>query len=286
MEKRLVTDGPVGKRLTLSQWIIGFICIELAWTFLGGGATYLFFEATRNHQWSTVVWVDYVGQHVNFIILFIAVLLLVHHGVGTTLRQFITDAPVFRKRLFGFSSLVWFVGIGIGTILTILAEPGAIMYRTTEDLYLRFLMIPIILLLTPLQCIAEELLFRTTLWRILEDRTKRYWVLPVISGLVFTLAHLANLEVRTTSNPIPVLLYYFLTGALFMEMTRVYGGSEAAFGAHVANNLYLALLVNYCGSSLASDSWFLQQKPIIWVDLAILVVCSSIIIRYGNKSNL
>ena len=68
-----------------------------------------------------------------------------------------------------------------------------------------------------------------------------------------------------------------------MEMVRIHQGSEAAFGAHIANNLFLVLVINYSGSSLVSDPWFLQQDPLVWLDITVLLLCSTIIIRYGNR---
>lgn len=283
MESQLAVDGELGKRLTIPQWIASFIGIELVWTFVGGGATFLFLEATRNHFWSTATWVIYVGQHVNFLILFGTILLFVLKVVRVPLIRYVTNAHHFRWRLFWFSFLVWTTGIAIATIVTALFEPQAIMLHPTNQLWNRIMLMVLALVLTPLQCITEELLFRTTLWRMMEGRVRKYWIPAVVSGLVFTLAHLTNAEVQTSNYSISVLLYYFLSGFLFMEMIRVHNGSEAAFGAHIANNLFLVLVINYAGSSLTSDPWLLQQAPVVWLDITVLIICSTIIIRYSAR---
>ncbi len=271
-----------GNRLNLIQWIVCFICIELVWTFLGGASTTLFSELTRNRSWSTYSWVIYLNQHINFVVLFGSIFVFVRYILRIPLRTFITQAPRFRWKLFRFSLFVWLVGVSIATLITALIEPQAIMLYRTPRIWDRLTLMILALLFTPLQCIAEELLFRTYVWRMMEGRIKKFWIPGVISGLIFTLAHLTNSELQSTNYSVFVLFYYFLTGFLFMEMTRIHGGSEAAFGAHIANNLFLVFIINYAGSSLPSDSWFIQQNPIIWLDLVVLSLCSACIIWMGK----
>jgi membrane protease YdiL (CAAX protease family) len=270
------------KRISLAQWVIAFIAIELVWTFAGRGATLLFYELTRNRAWSTATWVVYMNQHVNFIVLLAILLAFVVYVLRTTVLRFVTDATRFRWRLFWFAFLIWFIGVAIATVVTALIEPQAVMLNHTNRIWERLTLMIIALVLTPVQCIAEELLFRTTLWRMLEGRSRKIWLPAVISGLVFTLAHLSNSEVQTTQYSLLVLLYYFLTGFLFMEMTRIHRGSEAAFGAHCANNLFLVLVINYAGSSLPSDPWLIQQNPGILLNLIVLLLCSMVIIWQGK----
>lgn len=270
------------KRISLVQWVIAFIAIELVWTFAGRGATLLFYELTRNRAWSTATWVVYMNQHVNFIVLLAILLAFVVYVLRTTVLRFVTNASRFRWRLFWFAFLIWFIGVAIATVVTALIEPQAVMLNHTNRIWERLTLMIIALVLTPVQCIAEELLFRTTLWRMLEGRSRKIWLPAVISGLVFTLAHLSNSEVQTTQFSLLVLLYYFLTGFLFMEMTRIHRGSEAAFGAHCANNLFLVLVINYAGSSLPSDPWLIQQNPGILLNLVVLLLCSIVIIWQGK----
>ena len=283
-KQRMLSSDPlhIRFRLTLFQWIVGFIAIEVIWTFAGSGFTYLFLEITRNHQWSAANWVMYLNHHVNFIILLGATLLFIIYGVRVSILSFVTNAPRFRWPLFRFAFLVWICGVSIATIVTAIFEPHAITLNSMRSVWDRLTLIAIALIFTPLQCIAEELLFRTTLWRMLEGRFRLVIIPAVVSGLIFTVAHLTNLEVQSTRYDPLILLFYFLTGYLFMEMTRIHHGSEAAFGAHVANNLFLVMVVNYGGSSLPSDPWLIQQNPVIWLNLVVLILCSTIIIWQGK----
>jgi len=280
---RIDTDSSFGLRLSIFQWVACFLFIEIVWTFVGGAVTMLFFELTRNRAYSSASWLIYLGQHMNFLVLFSVIWLCTRYVLRVPLGRFVTDAPRFRWSLFRYGAIVWLVGIAIGTVVTALLEPEAIMINRTDFIWDRLTLMAIALIFTPLQCIAEELLFRTLLWRMFSGRVRKGWVIAGVSGVVFTIAHLANAEVQTADVVYPVLFYYFLTGALFMEINRRHGGSEAVFGAHVANNIFLVMVINYTGSSLASDPWFIQQSPVLWLDLTILILCC-LIILYGTKS--
>ena len=283
MEVRLGTDRSIGSRLSLPHWIASFIFIEVVWTFVGGGVTHAFMRLSQNFSFSSAIWTIYVAQHLSFVVLLATLLVFIRMVVGTTFVSFVTNAPKFRWRVTGFAFLVWFVGITLVTGIRVFFDSDAIMVNPTNHLGGRLSLMLLALFLTPLQCIAEELLFRTTLWRMLEDKATQVWLPAIISGSIFTLVHLTNVELQSSNYHILVLAYYFLSGVFFMEMTRVYGGSEAAFGAHTANNLFLVLVVTYRGSSLASDPFLILENPIVILDLLVLIACSTIIIRQADK---
>ena len=202
--------------------------------------------------------------------------------VGFMVR-YITDATRFRWPLFRFGLFVWLGGLVIATTAGVLWNPRSFSVNPPGLLRDRIFLMTLAIVLTPLQCIAEELLFRTTLWRMLARRVKRPWIMSLASAIVFTIAHLANTEVQESPVAVLVLAYYALSGFLFMEMTWRLGGTEAAFGAHIANNIFLVLVANYVGSSLPGDPWFLQEGPVLWVDFIVLLLCSALILRRGKR---
>lgn len=279
----LATEPNIGTRLSLSTWIVGFILIELVWTFLGGAVTFLVSEVTRNRPYSSASWTVYLIQHANFVVLLGTLVLFATKALRVSVLRFITDGRTFRWPLFRFALFVWFTGIASATLVTLVIEPHAILPNDTGLIGDRLLLMSLAVVLTPLQCLAEELLFRTMLWRMFALRIRAGWIIGMLSGAVFTLAHLTNVEVQSGGFEVLVISYYFLSGFLFMEMTRRHHGTEAAIGAHIANNLFLVLVVNYSGSSLPGDPWFIQQAPLIWLDLVVLMTCSWIIITYGSR---
>lgn len=116
-----------------------------------------------------------------------------------------------------------------------------------------------VLLMTPLQCLAEELAFRGYLMQALG----RLWSAPlfiaVASAAVFTVPHLMNPEVEIYGAGV-MAANYFAMGLFFAWIALRDGRLELAIGAHVANNLLLALCVNYAGSVLDTPSLFTADR--------------------------
>ncbi len=271
------------ERLTLLEWIVSLVLIVVVWLFLGGRLTFLFVELVARFGIVPSTLLLYVQQHLHFLILAGALALFIFKVVRTPLRVYLSDSPSFRWPLFFFAFGVWIVGITLFMLATWLLFPSTISFSPPENLPKRLLFMALALVITPLQSFVEELLFRVSLWRMLERRLKSNLLIALISGLFFTLFHLWNLEVIQAPILILPLLYYFLAGFFFMLMTTTFSGGEAAIGAHVANNLFLALFVNYQGSSLVSDAWFTLEAPPVWGDLLLLIICGLIVIRYGKR---
>ena len=272
-------EPAIGTRLSLRKWIVSFVSIELVWTFLGGFATYLTAGLLGKLNPELTLISRYLLKHVNFIILLCAILGFIHWGLAIHPLRFVTHAPAFRWRLALMAFGIWTLGLGLLAVALTIINPGSISFNSGIRASERLLMAALVLLLTPLQCIAEELLFRGVLWRMLEGHRLHNTLRNSISGLVFTLAHLTNTEVGLSPEGLIALAYYFLTGFLFMEMTTSSNGLETAFGAHIANNLFIALIMNYPSSSLESAALFMQDMMHPSADLILLIVCAALILR-------
>ena len=272
-------ETAIGTRLSLRKWIVAFVSIELVWTFLGGFATYLAAALLGKLNPDLSLGSRYLLKHINFIILLCAILGFIHWGLAIPPVRFITQAPIFRWRLALMAFGVWTLGFGLLAVALSIIYPGSLSFNAGIHTSERLLMAVLVLLLTPLQCLAEELLFRGVLWRMLEGHRLRNTLRNSISGLVFTLAHLTNTEVGLSPEGLIALAYYFLTGFLFMEMTTSSNGLETAFGAHIANNLFIALIMNYPSSSLESAALFMQDRMHPSADLILLIVCAALILR-------
>ena len=105
----------------------------------------------------------------------------------------------------------------------------------------------------------------------------------LFGSLMFTIAHLGNVELLFTNYNYLVIFYYFLSALLFLEMVYVHKGSEAAIGSHIANNLFAALFVNSNHSSLQSAPLFIQDGLKIEIDLIFLIIASFFVIKVGTK---
>lgn len=121
-----------------------------------------------------------------------------------------------------------------------------------------FVFAAIALVLTPIQTTTEELLFRGYVMQALSLVMRRPGAIAVASAVVFTLPHLMNPEMRH-GGPL-LAAAYFTIGLLLAVVTLRDGRLELAIGVHAANNLMLALVANYEGSALTSESIFTARE--------------------------
>jgi membrane protease YdiL (CAAX protease family) len=164
---------------------------------------------------------------------------------------------------------VWLV---IGAAMA-LAEhvlfPGRYYLSYSPDRFYPFLVA--VLLLTPLQAATEELVFRGYLMQGLGLLTRRPWIIAVASSIAFTVPHLMNPEAVQYGVAI-MAANYFAIGMVLATATLRDGRLELAIGLHAVNNVFLALLANYEGSALATESVFTAVELDPVYSLAALVL--------------
>jgi len=118
-------------------------------------------------------------------------------------------------------------------------------------------MIPLVLIITPIQTTSEEFLMRaipSRLFRkgkLVTSNKSILWV-SLFTALLFTLPHLSNQEMLHSGQKTAVIFYYALFGFGGTFISLKTKGFEPSIGIHAANNLYIALICNYTNSSLPS----------------------------------
>lgn len=122
-----------------------------------------------------------------------------------------------------------------------------------------FVFLALVLLLTPIQAGTEELVFRAYAMQGLGLLTRRPALITGASSLVFTLPHLLNPEVHQHGVLI-MAANYFVIGMLLATITLRDGRLELAIGVHAVNNVFLALIANYEGSALTTESIFTARE--------------------------
>ena len=160
----------------------------------------------------------------------------------------------------------------IGAVMAVaehLLFPGRYYLSYDPERFYPFLVA--VLLLTPLQAAAEELVFRGYLMQGLGLLTRRPLAVAVASSIIFTLPHLMNPEVEQYGTAI-MAANYFAIGMLLATATLRDGRLELAIGLHAVNNVFLALLANYEGSALATESVFTAAELDPVFSLAALVL--------------
>lgn len=148
----------------------------------------------------------------------------------------------------------------------------------------RLFILPLLLILTPIQTGAEEITYRLFPLRIAFDKLwcktiKTKLSASFVLALLFTFIHLRNREVALSNQVILTLSYYFIFGFGATFITLDTGGLEAAFGLHLANNLYTTIICNYVNSTLPSIPFFLKaESTVSLTDLGTLIVTLSVVL--------
>jgi membrane protease YdiL (CAAX protease family) len=252
--------------------LIGFVVIQLSWTFLGTALTLLI------EPFGSSLIFQYFLIHLNFILLFALFLIFIKVILKTKVTTFISDAPTFRYSLFFISFFIWLGAMVGATILLSFFKGYSIVATSNYRKGFYPLLVLLVLVLTPLQAFSEELLFRITLFRMLDKRASN-GIIILISSVLFGFAHLANKEVVLANSKVLVISYYLITGAMFTYLVIKTRGSEIAIAFHTANNLFIALFVTYQGSTLENFALFKLNRASIELDLILLFICSALVLR-------
>ena len=133
-----------------------------------------------------------------------------------------------------------------------------------------FCMLPLLLVLVPLQTLFEEFLFRGYLTQAFSVWTGRVWLVWLLPALLFALAHAANPEVGAYGFCM-MMSQYLLLALLFGLFTLADDGLEVSWGMHTANNLFLLLFFTEENSALPTAAvWrFKDATPSFWDPLEI-----------------
>ena len=110
------------------------------------------------------------------------------------------------------------------------------------------------------QSLTEELMFR----RFLCDfKGWQQYALTCLSSLIFAVGHLGNPEFKEFRNNAfmtgVLLSSYFSFGLSTAILTVICGGLELSWALHLANNLFLAIIVGYTPSPSESYPLYLRQ---------------------------
>ncbi len=146
-----------------------------------------------------------------------------------------------------------------GTAVDYWFNPNAYTYSFDPEKF--WLTLPLILIMTPIQTTTEELVFRGYVIQSFGVKIKNGWVLSLISGVLFTLPHLANPEIYASSkmgvfSTICMILNYFVIGMALAIVTIRTNSLEAAMGAHAVNNLFCFILVSYPDTAIPTYTLF------------------------------
>lgn len=244
--------------LILFFWLVLgslFLVVPMLWVWLDGDPS-----TAVNMQTGMMTGVDpivnYVALNLSFSMMIVGVFVTVRFVHGRPFRSIITPAKKFEWRRMWQGFGVWLLLVALGSGVEYLLTPEIYTVVFNARRFLPFALV--VLLLTPMQTTAEELLFRGYLLQTTGQLGRNFVVLSLVNGFLFMVPHLGNPELAASAILLP--LFYLSIGAFFAYITLQDNSAALAIGAHAANNLYSALFANYTGSALQTESIFLVTK--------------------------
>ncbi|MBZ2164816.1 CPBP family intramembrane glutamic endopeptidase [Methanobacterium spitsbergense] len=177
---------------------------------------------------------------------------------------------------------LWVGIMGFFTILSFIYQGGSLSFKF--DFWPFIVLLFLSILIFPLQASFEEIFFRGYLMQAVGLITKKPVIPLIITTLIFGLIHFNNGTDFTMS--ISIVISALIIGLMLGIIVLGENGLETAMGVHIANNIYVALILNSSNSGLDGlPSLITAQStdPLSSIPLLILMVGIMIIILFWNK---
>ena len=237
------------------RWVLGILTVVVFWLLIGGIPAVV--SVADGEESGTV---RYLTVSASFIAMLVGLWLAVRYVHRRRFGTLVAPDGRLRWGQVLRGGLYWTAGTLVASAVEWVVARPEITYSLEPGRFL--LLLPLILVLTPLQTTAEELFFRGYLLQGLGLRTRRTVVLVAVSGLLFAVHHLGNPEVG--SGFALLATYYFLFGAFATVVALRAGSLHLVIGIHAANNLLGALVVSPPNSALTTNTILSQPLSPVW----------------------
>jgi membrane protease YdiL (CAAX protease family) len=200
---------------------------------------------------------DFVAVNLSIFFMFAGLAVTVQLIHRRTLLSLVTPEVRVDWRRVSRGAAVWIVIATAVALAEHVLFPDR--YYLSFDARRFFPFLALVLVLTPIQSAVEELVFRGYVMQGLSLLTRSPALIAIVSSLAFTVPHLMNPEVHEY-GVLVMAANYFVIGMLLATVTLRDGRLELAIGLHAVNNVFLALVANYEGSVLMTDSVFTARE--------------------------
>jgi uncharacterized protein len=226
----------------------------------------------------------YIAVNIPFIFFCLGIFLVV---IALHRRPFLT--LISANRSINFNHL--FKGFFVWVIVSMIPIPIDYFFNSQNYVFTFnpnqwFLLLPIALILTPIQTSAEEFFFRGYLLQGLGLITRQPFVLLIVSSLLFAVPHFWNPEMQR--GAVWLALIYLAFGVFLALITLKDNRLELALGVHAANNLRF-LFFNTKDSALPAPAiWMLNDPGDPRLDLVLFLVQSAIFyyVFFGRRRSI
>ncbi|MFP2964484.1 CPBP family intramembrane glutamic endopeptidase [Myxococcus sp. 1LA] len=172
-----------------------------------------------------------------------------------------------RLRTIGKVAAGTFALTGATTGLFVLVAQDA--YAVNFEATRFFMAVLLVLLVTPIQCGFEELLYRGWVMQGVYRLVPRPWVAVAVSSVLFWASHLSNPEAAGMAA------YYLVVGALLSWVTLQTGRLEPAIGLHLGINMCALLVATPATTAFQPAGLFLEVQPNLVREFALIVILAA-----------
>lgn len=229
------------------RYTLGVFLITMVWL-LGGGLVYW---VVGSLPLGTAR--EYLALNASLMMLLLGVLIVHVFLHRRPLRTLVTTRKAISWSRMFQGGAVWGAILLTGVLLESALYPARYVWSFEFQRWVLFLVLA--LLLTPLQCAAEELFFRGYFLQAMGRIFRKPVVPAVLSGIVFAIPHLLNPEAVVHGMGI-MAITYFVMGLLLALVALRDAGLELSIGLHTANNFFLVVCFGYEDSSLPASAFF------------------------------
>ena len=195
----------------------------------------------------------------------------------------------FNYKALYFGLIAWTILLLFSSFVDVFVLHENYVFNWDINKWLIFL--PVVLVLTPLQCISEEIFFRTYLMRLIYTRTQNTIAVIFTITVIFALLHLPNILLVPEGNNLVSffisLVSYLAISYLLTYLTYVSQGLELSIGIHIANNIICFIVIN----SMESFTGFIpsifdvKSTNIYWGCISLILSSLILIAVYSKLKN-
>lgn len=216
-----------------------------------------------------------------YALLFYLCMRLIHKRNFYTLIN--TGKKLKWKRIAKGAAL-WTGIIGTFTVLSLILQGGSLSINFNYPSFIYLVILS--LLVFPLQASFEEIFFRGYLMQGFSLLSKKPVIPLVLTTLIFGSIHFFN--GTDINNSIAIVISALILGLMLGIIVLGEDGLETAIGAHIANNMFVAIILNSSNSGMGSlPSLITAQSTDAYSGIPLLFVMALImltILFWNNKA--
>jgi membrane protease YdiL (CAAX protease family) len=199
-------------------------------------------------------------------------------------QTLINTGKTIKWKKIGWGAVLWTVIIGFFTVISLIIQGNSFTINFNYNSFIYLLLLS--LLVFPLQASFEEIFFRGYLMQGLSLIFKRPVVPLILTTVIFGSIHYFN--GNSISNSISIVISAMILGLMLGIIVLGENGLETAIGAHIANNMFVAVVLNSSDSGMGNlPSLITTQSsdPYSGIPLLLLMAVIMLTILFWNRKS-